>query len=69
MMKSCVSSGGLYDHSPIVFHLEAGEEDYWALVEYIVDVSGSIEKVFPHRSMCLDMWKSSKSFYSWIYFS
>jgi hypothetical protein len=29
-----------------------------------VDVSGSIRHVFLHRSMCLDVWKSSKSFYS-----
>jgi hypothetical protein len=29
-----------------------------------VNVSGSIRHVFLHRSMCLDVWKSSKTFYS-----
>jgi hypothetical protein len=29
---------------------------------HIVDVSGSIGQVFPHRSMCLEVWKSSKAF-------
>jgi hypothetical protein len=33
-----------------------------SLLRGSVDVC-SIRHVFPHRSKCLDMWKSSKSFY------
>jgi hypothetical protein len=39
------------------------KSDYLNLAHH-VDVSGSIRHVFPHRSMCLDVWKSSKAFYS-----